>query len=324
MKRKVYILMFMAVLLFTGCNLFKGLDKEDLNSPEAFEFKLDDAMANGDYTVIVGLIDEKIAGNVALKAVDDAIGVNFTSIASITSATTTTEIAIILDNLAAYLNTEITKPEVKEYVDLKVTQAEAYLGQSGLKMTDIIASLSSSTSSNKVASLTKSVQNNKTAGKITVGDLSPAGLNREKLSDAVKSYLAGLPTTSGAAFNVLKDEYKLGYLNAALSSAISAINRVIYVYKIEGSNNLVSSSTAITQAYKDKWDDEIGFVKLDLKVALLYLKLYGTASGLLSAEDLNKLDADFDSLLNDKLKAFTTEQEYLDFTSGAGLTVANN
>ncbi len=78
-KRVVYIMMFLVALLLGGCNLFSGLDKEDLDAPGAFEFKLDDAMANGEYTVVVGLIDSKIASSPTLKAVDDGIKDKFTS-----------------------------------------------------------------------------------------------------------------------------------------------------------------------------------------------------------------------------------------------------
>lgn len=320
MKKIVYIFLFMGVLLLGGCNIFSGLDKEDLNAPGAFEFKIDDAMSNGDYTVVVGLIDDKIASSPALKTVDDAIGDKFTSITSITSSTSIAEIETIYQTLTTYLNENISKPEVKEYIELKVTQAEAYLGESGLKMTDIIANL---TSAKKTSNISKNVQKSVT-GTLNISDLVPSGLVTAKLQSAINSYLESLPSTTGAAFDALKNEYQLAYLNAALSSAISAINRFISVYKDTTSTQsgivLVSSSAAFSGSYPSNWATEVGRVKAELKAAVYFINRYADGgNSLISAEDRNKLNTDFGKLVS-YLDTFT-QQGYADFTSAAGLSV---
>lgn len=328
MKRRVYILMFMALLLFTGCNLFKGLDKEKLSSPEAFNFKLDDAMASGDYTVVVGMIDSKIADSPTLKAVDDTIGDKFTSISSITSSTSIAEMETIYKTLTTYLDENISKPEVKEYIELKVTQAEAYLGQSGLKLTDIISKMTTSNnSSNKINSLksVKAIQKS-TSGdsKISISDLVPSGLDVLKLQAAVNSYLKSLPTTTGVAFDFVKNDYQLAYLNAALSSAISAINRFIDVYKDTSKSEtvLVSSGVAFSGDYPTKWASEVGRIRIELKAALYYINRYvDCGNSLISTADRDKLNSDFNKL-DESLESFD-QTKYVDFTSSAGLTINN-
>lgn len=71
-KRVVYIMMFLVALLLGGCNLFKGLDKEDLNAPGAFEAKIDDALSSGNYTVAVELLEKKI--ETEYKDIDNSLG----------------------------------------------------------------------------------------------------------------------------------------------------------------------------------------------------------------------------------------------------------
>lgn len=325
-KRVVYIMMFLLALLLSGCNLFKGLDKEDLNAPGAFEFKLDDAMANGDYTVVVGLIDNKIAGTPKLKAVDDAIGVKFDDIKNIDSSTSIAAIEAILQELTSYLNSNISKPEVKEYINLKVNQAEAQLGQSGLKMTDIIANITKSTS-NSQGNLSRSISKNSNSGNdFSIADLVPSELDSEKLQGAIDSYLKSLPTEEGAAFNAIKNDKQLAYLNAALSSAINAINRFINVFKIPDSNPVavVSSGAAFTDEntmsdiYSTEWNKHLPRIKAELKVALLYVNLYSkTGNSLITEEDRTKLNNDFSELIQ-KLDNFN-KTNYDEFKTKAGL-----
>lgn len=328
-KRVVYIMMFLVALLLGGCNLFSGLDKEDLDAPGAFEFKWEEAMANSDYTVAVGLIETKIAASPTLKAVDDEIGSKFTSITSITTSTTIEELKTIFTTLSTYLDENISKPEVKEYINLKVNQAEAYLGQSGLKMTDIIANITKSTS-NSQGNLSRSISKNSNSGNdFSIADLVPSGLDSVKLQGAIDSYLKGLPTTTGSAFEAIKKDKQLAYLNAGLSSAINAINRFITVFKDEASSTstqvvLVTSTAAfggddsLETAYSNKWETQLPRVRAELQVALMYINLYSeTGNSLLSIEDRNNLNDDFDELIK-KLDNFT-KQDYQDFKTKAGL-----
>lgn len=323
MKKRVgYIMMFLVALLLGGCNLFSGLDKEDLNAPGAFEFKLDDAMANGEYTVVVGLIDSKIASSPTLKAVDDEIGANFTSITSITSTTSITDLETIFSTLTTYLNTNISKPEVKEYIELKVSQAEAYLGQSGLKMTDIVANITDSTSGNVSGSLSKNISKNTSVNNFNISKLIPSGLDSVKLQLAIDSYLKSLPTTTGAAFDVIKNEQQLAYLNAALSSAINAVNRFINVYKDTAQPGivLVSSSTAFSGTYPTEWAKQLPRIRAELKTALMFINCYSaTGNSLISNADRDKLNADFGKLIAE-LESFDADA-YVEFTSQAGISI---
>jgi len=239
--------MFMALLLFTGCNLFKGIDKEDLSNPKAFEFKIDDAINNGDYSVAVGLIEDKIQGSAELKAVNTGIESKFVAIDALTSSSSISDITNALIAISTFLDSNIQDPATKaateEYIGLKLLQAEAYSGEAKLKLTDIIAALTNSTSTN-VGKVAMAVTKNSSA-RLSLGDVIPANLIREKLESATKAYSSAIPVSTGVAFDFLTGKYGYQvYLNSALSNIVCFVNDFIYVFSTNGTlNGLVTSGS---------------------------------------------------------------------------------
>ena len=72
MKKWIYLLMIFGLFILGGCNLFSGLDEEDLDG-SSFDYKLEESMASGDYATVVSLITNKIASTPELKIIDDKI-----------------------------------------------------------------------------------------------------------------------------------------------------------------------------------------------------------------------------------------------------------
>lgn len=315
MKKRVYILLFMGVLLLSGCNLFSGLDKEDLSAPGAFEFKIDDAMSEGDYTVVVGLIDDKISNSTELSAVNASLGTYFDSIEDLTTTATSTEIEALIQQITDYLDDNIGNAAAQEYVDLKVKQAEAYSGEAGVKLTDVIANLTSETQPN-LASLNVA---NKSSARISISDIIPDNVLLEKLDKASQAYGASLPISTGAAFDFLTGKYGSSpYLNAALIHAITALKHFLYIFDNDGNMIMMSTSDSGFSSALAQWDILVPHVKSHLISAKYYLNRYTTANsnGLISTEDITNLNTNFDDLLT---KISFDTNTYADFTSEAGL-----
>ena len=72
MKKWIYLLMIFGLFILGGCNLFSGLDEEDLDG-SSFDYKLEESMASGDYATVVSLIDNKIAGSSELSLIDNQV-----------------------------------------------------------------------------------------------------------------------------------------------------------------------------------------------------------------------------------------------------------
>ena len=72
MKKWIYLLMIFGLFILGGCNLFSGLDEEDLDG-SSFDYKLEESMASGDYATVVSLVTNKIASTPELKIIDDEL-----------------------------------------------------------------------------------------------------------------------------------------------------------------------------------------------------------------------------------------------------------
>lgn len=318
MKKNIYVLLFLVSILLTGCNLFKGLDKEDLSSPEAFNFKIDDAIAKGEYSVAVGLIEDKIQGNAALKAVNTGVGAKFTLIDSRNSTTAAiSDLQAISDFLNSNITDSSTREATEEYIALKLTQAEAYSGEAKLKLTDIIAELTKSTSPNvgKVAMLYRSSSN----ARLSLGDVIPANLIREKLEAATKAYGSAVPVSTGAAFDFLTREYKQQpFLNAALINIVCFVNDFIYIFSTNGTiDGLVTSGDSTFTARKDEWNG-LAWPKMHLLAAQAFLNAYVAANpnGLIKQTDIQALNNNMNNILT---YVQITTGNYDTFISTAGI-----
>lgn len=297
MRKLIYLLMIFGLFILGGCNLFSGLDKEDLDG-SSFDYKLEESMASGDYRTVVSLIDSKIAGSTELSAIDSEVKTALGNDGSI-DWTSSGAIGIYYEGITDYLNDNISNPNVKEYINLKLTLAGAQLGLSNLKMTDIIAKL---TEANKSTT--------KASSSVKIGKLIPSGLDRENLTNAINTYLISLPSVQ------MLSDYEINYLNAALSSAISSIHRFLEVFTEDP-----SAETLVWKPYsgtlQSEWNTKRDRAVLEIIAAKKLLNLYGTGSGLIDQGDLNDINANIDDILADI--NFTSSPGYDAFKITIGL-----
>ncbi len=318
-KRVVYIMMFLVALLLGGCNLFSGLDKEDLDAPGAFEFKLDDAMASGNYVVAVELLEKKIATE--YKDIDNSLGASLPTEETIVSSPSA--IVTYVGTLQTYLSSNISNPKVQEYVELKIDLAKANLGKSNIDILKIANQIKDSSESgnvnNSFARLNKVIASDTSASRaISIKDISVDNINEEYLYAAITDYFGSLVITKTEFDNYMKEDHSQAYLNAILSSAVSVIQSVDSVYKENGVINTYSSESE--QAWKDdleEWKKQMPFVKAELQFLIDLLDVAGVDLGVSDADDLKDLNADSTTLLT-KGKVFKTIAEYDEFKEKAG------
>lgn len=299
MKKRVYALLVSFLLLFSGCNLFSGLDKEKLDG-NSFDYKLEESMASGDYLGVLNLITNKISGTAELKAVDDALKAYEPD--SWESATES-ELEAYCNNVKNYYKLN-TGSSVSYYIKLKLLQAEANLGLAGLKMTTIISQITNATKTTKVSVNT-----------LDIGELVPNGLKSKYLNEAVKAYVMGLPTEK------MLDEYKLRYLNGALTSAISAVNRSMQLFAVDVNADVIvfKKWSNLTSAEINEWNNKVELTKMELKVAKELLILFGTSSDIIDKDDLDEIKKDVEELIS-KIVEFD-ESKYNDFAVAAGFEI---
>ena len=216
MKKWIYLLMIFGLFILGGCNLFSGLDEEDLDG-SSFDYKLEESMASGDYATVVSLVTNKIASTLELKIIDDELK----EYEPDWETATTTQLKDYYDELIIYYNTHSSEA-VDNYIELKLNEAGANLGLAGLKMTDIVAQITNATKST-----TKVVDESA----IELGELVPNGLNGVYLDKAIRAYIMGLP------MDELRENLELYYLNGSLSSAISAVNRAVQIFAVDPNAN---------------------------------------------------------------------------------------
>ena len=303
MKKWIYLLMIFGLFILGGCNLFSGLDEEDLDG-SSFDYKLEESMASGDYNEVTKLVAEKIAGTPDLKAIDDVLkGYEPDD----WTTATDTELTTYYNQLKSYYASN-SSASVDYYIELKLNEAGANLGLAGLKMTDIVAQITEATkTTSKVAD----------ESEIELGELVPNGLNSDYLTKAIKAYIMGLPA------NEVKEKYELYYLNGALSSAISAVNRAVQIFAVDPDESEIvfKKWSNLIDADKTKWNGLVSSTKMELTVAKELLQLYiNSNSEAIDSEDANEIEAKITTLIG-TIKTFSVESDYTAFTSAAGITV---
>lgn len=302
MKKSIYLLMIFGLFILGGCNLFSGMDKEDLDG-SSFDYKLEESMASGDYSEVTKLVTEKIASTPELKAIDDVLkGYEPDD----WTTATDTELNAYYNQLKTYYS-NTSGSSVDYYVELKLNEAGAYLGLAGLKMTDIVAQITNATKST-----TKSTNN-----PIELGELVPSGLNMEYLTEAIHAYVMGLPA------NEFKEKFELYYLNGALSSAINAVNGAIQIFAVDpDSNEIVFKKWSnLTSEDKNDWSNLVSTTKIELTVAQELLNLYINSSAeTIDSDDANEINSKITTLIG-TIKEFTVESDYTAFTSAASIAV---
>ena len=175
-------------------------------------------------------------------------------------------------------------------------------------MTDIVAQITNATKST-----TKVVDESA----IELGELVPNGLNSDYLTKAIKAYIMGLPA------NEVKEKYELYYLNGALSSAISSINRAIQIFAVDPNESEIvfKKWSNLINEDKTEWNGLVSSTKMELTVAKELLQLYiNSNSEAIDLEDANEIEAKITTLIG-TIKTFSLESDYTAFTSAAGITV---
>lgn len=303
MKKWIYLLMIFGLFILGGCNLFSGLDEEDLDG-SSFDYKLEESMASGDYATVVSLVTNKIASTPELKIIDDELK----EYEPDWETATTTQLKDYYDELIIYYNTHSSEA-VDNYIELKLNEAGANLGLAGLKMTDIVAQITNATKST-----TKVVDESA----IELGELVPNGLNGVYLDKAIRAYIMGLP------MDELRENLELYYLNGSLSSAISAVNRAVQIFAVDPNANEIIfkpwNSSSISDDI-DHWNDLVSTTKMELTVAKRLLNLYiSSDSETIDLEDADEINGKITALI-DTIKEFAEESDYTAFASAAGITV---
>ncbi len=319
-KRVVYIMMFLVALLLGGCNLFSGLDKEDLDAPGAFEAKIDDALASGNYVVAVELLEKKIATE--YKDIDNSLGASLPTEETIVSSPSA--IVTYVETLQTYLTSNISNPKVQEYVELKIDLAKANLGKSNIDILKIANQIKDSGGSgdinNSFARLNKVTASDTSVSRaISIKDISVDNINEEYLYAAITDYFGSLVITETEFDKYMKEDHSQAYLNAILSSAVSVIKRFESVYKDENGNIKTYtnvSDEAWTSDLKE-WKKQMPFVKAELQFLIDLLTVAGVDLGVIDADDLNTLKTDSVELLL-KVKVFDTIDDYNQFKTKAG------
>ena len=111
--------MIFGLFILGGCNLFSGLDEEDLDG-SSFDYKLEESMASGDYATVVSLVTNKIASTPELKIIDDELK----EYEPDWETATTTQLKDYYDELIIYYNTHSSEA-VDNYIELKLNEAGA-------------------------------------------------------------------------------------------------------------------------------------------------------------------------------------------------------
>lgn len=300
--------------------MFKGLDKEDLNAPGAFEAKIDDALASGNYAVAVELLGKKIATE--YKDIDNNLGASLPTEETIISSPGA--IVTYVETLQTYLTSNISNPKVQEYVELKIDLAKANLGKSNIDILKIANQIKNSDGSgnvnNSFARLNKVISSDTSVSRaISIKDISVDNINEEYLYAAITDYFGSLVITKTEFDNYMKKDHSQAYLNAILSSAVSVIKRFESVYKDENGNikTYSSQSDAAWISDLEEWKKQMPFVKAELQFLIDLLTVAGVDLGVIDADDLNTLKTDSDELLL-KVKVFETIDDYNQFKTKAG------
>ncbi len=215
------------------------------------------------------------------------------------------------EDLQEYYDENIGDPNLKEYIDLKLSLAEANLSLAGLTMVDIVKKISEAKGEDK-SKITKAED------EIKLGEIIPANLDRDYLTEAISNYIKVLPT-SDVSYAKLREELENDYLNAALSSAISAVDRFIKIFDNPDIEGIQMKEWGNLDTEVATWEKTWAITKLELKVAKVYLGLYGQNSEVIDQEDLNEILEEIDAVIN-KTKSFDDETgtAYNDFKTAIG------
>lgn len=307
MKKFNIAVLIIATMFLSACNLFEKLDKKE-SSRDVQEFEMTEAMNSGDYSTVVALVQDIINSDAGLKAIDTEIS----------SKTTDAEIQ-------TYLNTNYSDAVVQDYIELKTTEAEALLGQSGAKLSDILVEITNyqNTTANVVSANIQASVEGGTADKISIKDIIPTGVISAKLEDAAEAYLKTLPRDS-AAYQALEDEFSGEYLSGALTLAIEAVNRALNLVAVydeaEDKYVAIPFETFDANVTEEEWIAAAKDIVGQLSAAVEILVEYALSNDLIDQKDVDKIENDANAI---KEQVTTTAKpssaQYTDLLTEIGL-----
>ncbi len=287
MKKINFLVILLALTVLSACNVFEKLDKKS-GSRDVKEFEITEKMNSGDYGGVVTIVKDIINNSPDLKIIENQ------------------------SNIQSYLVANYKDPVVQDYINLKTLEAEARLGLSNVKLSDILTEITNNTTSfNQVGANTGQKE-------LQIKDIIPPDVNTEQLSLAVKAYVMALPVDN-TVYLALKNTFEQDYLSGALAITIGTINSALELTSTFENDNY----TKLTwNDFQDKhlatWNENVSTFKSNIELSLEMLTIIATNTNVVSKEDIDKVQSDAKAILA-TIKPFGNEIEFTAFIDAVGL-----
>lgn len=290
--RKINLLVVLiALTLLSACNVFEKLDKKS-DSRDVQEFEITEKMNAGDYSGVVALVSNIINSSPELKAIENQ------------------------SDIQTYFIEKHNDPTVQDYINLKTLEAEARLGLSNVKLTDILAQITSYTTPNQVSGNILANQGSTT--ELQIKDIIPPNVDTGQLALAVKAYVMALPVNQ-KAYNDLKDTFEQDYLSGFLAIIIGTVNSALELTaELENDDYTKLTWAQFQEEGLTTWNANADMFNLNMRLALDILSFYAKESGAVSTTDIEKVRKDADKILI-TIKPFANEGDFTAFTSAVGI-----
>lgn len=255
------------------------------------EFEITEKMNAGDYSGVVSLVSNIINNSPELKAIENQ------------------------SDIQSYLVANYTDATVQDYINLKTLEAEARLGLSNVKLTDILAQITSYTTPNQVSG---NILANTSSTELQIKDIIPPNVDPVQLALAVKAYVMALPVDE-TAYKALKSTFEQEYLSGFLAIIIGTVNSALELTATFENDDYTKLTWAQFQGDRlTTWNANADMFKSNMDLAIKILGFYVKESGAVSQEDINKVQTDADKILI-TIKPFANEGDFTAFTSAVGI-----
>ncbi len=287
MKKINFLVILLALTVLSACNVFEKLDKKS-GSRDVKEFEITEKMNSGDYGGVVTIVKDIINNSPDLKIIENQ------------------------SNIQSYLVANYKDPVVQDYINLKTLEAEARLGLSNVKLSDILTEITNNTTSfNQVGANTGQKE-------LQIKDIIPPDVNTEQLSLAVKAYVMALPVDN-TAYLALKNTFEQDYLSGALAITIGTINSALELTStFENDNYTKLTWNDFQDKHSATWNENVSTFKSNIELSLDMLTIIATNTNVVSKEDIDKVQSDAKAILT-TIKPFGNEIEFTAFIDAVGL-----
>ncbi len=289
--RKINLLVILVALtLLSACNVFEKLDKKS-ESRDVQEFEISEKMNSGDYSGVVSLVTTIINNDPTLKAIQNQ------------------------SDIQSYLVANYSDATVQDYINLKTLEAEARLGLSNVKLSDILSEITKYTTPNQVSG---NIVANTTSTELQIKDIIPPNVDTVQLALAVKAYVMGLPVDN-KAYVALKDTFEQDYLSGALAIVLGTVNSALDLTATFENDDYTKITWADFQAnHLTNWNNNAEAFNNNMTLALDILTIFAANSGAVSQEDIDKVKKDASAILA-TIKPFENETDFNNFLTAVGL-----